>query len=299
MNDCVYRGWRPGDCQETLDTLQKSIDDGTLRDKINYALYSVAHAGREAGGANPKESFQVYVLSYIQFFNEDTTACDEFTWTYWDWYKDPKLTTKLRKQLNAMTVAVNGELKKAAQDLKTMGIILIEDLDSLYTNHRYCESRHTTREMIDYDTWFWSQYAQQDTTSEGPGDPKDGQIPYPADFVSPGQQLLDFVFPGQKKNAYSWPATGNPNSPPWTWPGAEKYPTFESLMAAIQEEGNFSASAGPPFNVLRSFHPKGTAYEAHKTAIFSAISDNRDAFTASSVSSNYAERCKDVSRVLY
>ena len=248
-------------------------------------MYQVAHTGRDSGGSNPRENFQVYVLSYITFFNEVTTACNEFSWNYWGW-NTPKLTTDLRKQLNGLTRSVNAELKAAAQDLERMGVILIEGLDDFYNNHRYCESRHTTYEMVDYDTWFWSPYAHFGTPSEGPGDPNS---PYAAGNEVPGQLLLDFVFPGQNQNA----ATVSEASPPWEWAGADKYPTFEALLAAIQEEGNFTTSAAP-FPLLRSFHPKATAYGEHKTAIFSAMADNR-AVVASGAGGKYTERCKDVS----
>jgi hypothetical protein len=73
--------------------------------------------------------------------------------------------------------SVNTILKAAAQDLARMGVIIIEDLDDMYADHRYCESRHTTYKMIDYDTWFWSPYANFNTPSEGPGDPNN---PYAA-----------------------------------------------------------------------------------------------------------------------
>ncbi|KAL9106463.1 MAG: hypothetical protein Q9227_008494 [Pyrenula ochraceoflavens] len=285
-------GWFPGDCQETIQGLQKDIDDGTLRDKINYALYQVAHTGRDSGGSNPRENFQVYVLSYLTFFNDVTTPCNDFSWNYWGW-STPKLTTDLRKQLNDLTVAVNGELKKAADDLKSMGVILIDDLEDSYKNHRYCEDRHKTYEMIDYDTWFWSPYAHFNTPSEGPGDPNN---PYTAGTENPGQQILDFVFPGQKKNV----STVSEASPPWKWDGADKYPSFEALLAAIQDKGNVTTTA-TPFNMLRSFHPKGTAYGEHKTHVFSAMADNRDVAASGTGGTNttssikYTDRCKDVS----
>ncbi|KAF2813236.1 uncharacterized protein BDZ99DRAFT_517511 [Mytilinidion resinicola] len=252
LNDCVYRDWKPGDCQETLQGLQKEIDDGSLRDKINVALYAVAHAGRQAGGANPRESFQVYVLSYITFFNKVTTACNKFSWAYWWWMTTPKLTTDLRKQLNGFTRAVNAVIKAAAQDLERMGVIFIEDMDR-------------------------------------PGDPDN---PYAAGTESPGQVLLDFVFPAQNKDVAN---VSEASPPPWEWEGADKYPTFEALLAAIQKEGNFTTSGGDavPFNVVRSFHPKGTAYGKHSVAVFSAMVENRDV-VASGAGGKYTERCKDV-----
>ncbi|KAF2804127.1 uncharacterized protein BDZ99DRAFT_502918 [Mytilinidion resinicola] len=244
---------------------------------------------REAGGANPRESFQVYVLSYITFFNEETTACDKFTWAYWWWMSNPKLTRDLRKQLNGFVRAVNAVIKAAAQDLERIGVIFIEDMDSWYNGHCYCKSWHTTRDMTDYETWFWSPYAKFNTPSEGPGDPTNL---YPAGNVDPGQLLLDFVFPGQNIDI----ATVSDTSPPlWEWEGADKYPTFEALLAAIQ--GNFTTSGGDavPFPMVRTFHPKGTAYGKHSIAAFTSIVENRETFVASIAGGKYTERYKDVS----
>ncbi|RAH67389.1 uncharacterized protein BO66DRAFT_441108 [Aspergillus aculeatinus CBS 121060] len=42
-------------------------------------------------------------------------------------------------------------------------------------------------------------------------------------------------------------------------------------------EDDVEATIRPPFPVLRSFHPKGTAYAEHATALFAAIADNRAA----------------------
>ncbi|KAL9618329.1 MAG: hypothetical protein Q9160_006911 [Pyrenula sp. 1 TL-2023] len=285
LNNCVYRAWFPGDCQKTLADLEKDIDDGSLRNKINYGLYQVAHAGRESGGANPRANFQVYVLDYITFFNEVTTPCNDFSWNYWYW-NTPKLTTDLRKRFNKLTRGVNAELKKAAEDLKALGVILVEGLDDLYNNHRYCEDRHTSYPMTDYDTWFWSPYSHINTDSEGPGDPV---IAYAGGDENPGQQLLDFVFPGQGKKVNM----ASEASPPWTWPGAEMYPSFQALLTAMHKQ-DAHATASAPFPLLRSFHPKGTAYSKHKDAVFTAIANNRD-YVESSASSGgkYTERCRD------
>jgi hypothetical protein len=258
----------PKDCQNTLTNLQKEIDDGSIRDKINYALYQVVHAGRESGGATPRETFQVYVPGYIQFFNEQETACDQFSWGYWPFSK-PKLTTDLRKQLNDKTRQINDQIKSATKDLERMGVIFIDGLDEAYKNHRFCESRHTEYPMIDYETWFWSPYNKFNTPSEGPGDPNEA---YPDGDVNPAQQLLEFVFPGRVHDA----SQVSEDSPPWQWDGADKYPTFDDLISAIRQSEDVNATI-VPLPYLRSFHPKGTAFGTHKTYIFGAIADNREA----------------------
>ncbi|RYP22868.1 hypothetical protein DL765_001464 [Monosporascus sp. GIB2] len=284
LNDCIYLGWRPGDCQATLSALQKEIDDGTLRDKVNYALYQVAHTGRESGGANPRESFQVYVPSYITFFNEANTECDSISWSLWPWRRS-WLTTQLRQQLNRLTTQVNAVIKAAAEDLERMGVIFVEGLEDAYNGHRFCEPGHTNQQMVDYETWFWSQYAPIDTPSEGPGDPNN---PYPADDLDPAQLLLDFIFPGDNRKV----AEVSETSPPWEWEGAEKFPTFNDLLLAISNAEDINSTA-VPFNLKRSFHPKATAFAEHKTLIFAAVANNRDAATSDNNGANYTERCKD------
>ncbi|RYO81768.1 hypothetical protein DL766_006074 [Monosporascus sp. MC13-8B] len=166
LNDCIYQGWRPKDCQATLSALQKEIDDGILRDK----------------------------------------------------------------------------------------------------------------------------YAPINTPSEGPGDINN---PYPADDLDPAQLLLDFIFPGDNRKV----AEVSEMSPPWEWEGAEKFPTFNGLLLAISNAEDINATA-VPFNLKRSFHPKATAFAEHKTLIFAAIVNNRDAATSDNNGANYTERCKDVTSPL-
>ncbi|KAI0114007.1 SGNH hydrolase [Nemania sp. FL0031] len=270
LNNCVYRAWAPADCQTSLQKLQDQINDGTLRDKINYALYQVAHAGRIAGGAVPRESFQVYVLTYITFFNDVDTQCDNICWGYWWWMSNPKLTTQLRQQLNSLTTQVNAIVKAVAQDLERMGVIFVEGLEEAYNGHRFCEKEYTDQEMLSYNTWFWSPYAPVQTPSEGPND-LSGL--YTGGGVDPGQSLLDFVFPGENYTMLQLPRT----PPPWEWKSAEKYTTFNDLLIAISNAADDGADINAiPYNLLRSFHPKGTAYGEHKTLLFGAIANNRD-----------------------
>ncbi|RYO90591.1 hypothetical protein DL766_003822 [Monosporascus sp. MC13-8B] len=141
--------------------------------------------------------------------------------------------------------------------------------------------------MVDYETWFWSMYVHIDTPSEGPGDPNN---PYPAGNLDPAQQLLDFVFPGENRNV----AQTLEASPPWTWEGAEKFPGFQELLFAISKVEDDVNATVVPFNMLRSFHPKATAYMEHKTLLFAAMAKNRDPVTTGNGGgAKYTERCKD------
>ncbi len=123
--------------------------------------------------------------------------------------------------------------------------------------------------MIDFDTWFWSSYSYQDTLSEGPGDPEN---PYSATAPDARQALLDFLFPNGTVKASAF----SESSAPWDQPGMrEKYPDYSSLIKATSDDGNVTVY-GAPFNLLRSFHPKGTAHGHHKDLFMGSIADNRD-----------------------
>jgi hypothetical protein len=121
LNDCIYKAYKANNCQSTLDKLQDELDSGRFKDKVNLALYQVAHAGRQAGGAEPRESFQVFVLEYVTFFGMGP-ECNDYTWSVWPgwWSEQPKLTLELRQKLNDKVRQVNAAIKAAAEDLKGM-----------------------------------------------------------------------------------------------------------------------------------------------------------------------------------
>lgn len=271
LNNCIYQVWTSKSCQETLDDLNEKINNGWLRNEINSALFSVAYAGRTAAGAVPRESFQVFILEYLTFFDDAMSPeCNEYSWGYWPW-RQPKLTADLRRRLNSLTRRVNAVIKEAAEDLKMMGVIFVDGLNDAYDGHRYCEPG-ADEKMKTYQTWFWSIYSGVNTPSEGPGDPNnDAQ-----DLHEPAQRLLDWLFPGQDKKVSEMSS----DNPPWEWEGAEKYPDIDALLAAIQDDVD---AQGAPFDLLRTFHPKGTAYRQHALQLFDIISRNRIIGTAQPV----------------
>jgi len=234
-------------------------------------MFESAHAGRVAGGTNPVQSFQVYVLEYLTFFDDAMSPeCNAYSWAYWG-SNTPKLDQALRQKLNDMTRSVNKVIKAAAAELEKMGVIYVEGIQDAYNGHRFCEPG-ASEKQTEYKVWFWSNWAHFNTPSEGPGDPNVADAA--TDDYDPSQQLLDFVFPGQNLIAAK-PAN---NTPPWEWPGAAKYPDFQSLMAAISAAADENQSTGVapvPFPLKRSFHPKATAYKEHARALFAAMADNR------------------------
>ncbi|RMZ84469.1 hypothetical protein DV738_g785, partial [Chaetothyriales sp. CBS 135597] len=277
LNNCLLRLWRPGDCQESLDALYGEIDNGSLREKITYALFEVANAGRQAGGANPRVSFQVYVLEYPTFFSDAMSPeCDSYTWTVWSYLFSGRLrlTTSLRTTLNDLIRKLNGVIKDAAQYLEPMGVIYVEGINDVYEGHRYCEPGANSNQTED-NVWFWSPYSDDKSVSEG--------LSYD---VLPYRQLRDFIYPNRTPSL-TW-GRFESLTPPWQWAhqGASKYPDLLSLMYALR-------GSGGPSHYLRSFHPKGTAYREHARLLFAAMADNRDVVSAPGSRSDYSLRCTD------
>jgi hypothetical protein len=269
LNNCIYRAIGFGNCQDTIKSLKDRLKSGSFKEEVSVGLYHVAHAGRTAGGANPRESFQVFVLEYVSFFAMGP-ECNDYSWSYWGW-STPKLSQKLRQDLNDLVHMVNAAVKAAAEDLKRIGVIYVEGLQDAYDGHRYCEAG-ASHDMTEYSVWFWSKDAHINTPSEGPGDPNNAAS---TETFDPAQALIDFMFPGQGRLA----SEATESNPPWEWEGADKYPDFQSLLDAIQAAAGEEDGAGiqfpVPFNVMRSFHPKGTASGIHAEKLFEAIADNR------------------------
>ncbi|RYP09607.1 hypothetical protein DL765_008381 [Monosporascus sp. GIB2] len=81
-----------------------------------------------------------------------------------------------------------------------------------------------------------------------------------------------FVFPGANRNV----AQTSEALPPWTWEGAEKFPSPQQLLLAISKAEEDVNETAVPFNVLRSLHPKATVYTGHKTPLLAVMANNRD-----------------------
>lgn len=293
----------PKSCQGTLDNIKKELDDGSLEEKIRNVMMAVVNLGRKARGARPPESFQLYVPEYVSFFNEKNRQCDRVDWHFHrNVFADKiPLTKDLRHRLNLITEQFNAATKRAAEDLKDMGVFFVDDINHYYDGHRYCEFGQTSEKMDHLDTWFWSPHSPSDTTGEGrlAGGSKSRWKPSlpdrrnveedPIQHAVEEQVLLDFVFGNQTLNE----TLVKSGVPPWEWPGAEKYPTFLSLINAMQlstatqlgqlgEHGikekimKWLSDIFLPFRYLRSFHPKGTGHEVIKERIFAAILQNRE-----------------------
>ncbi|KAM7217368.1 SGNH hydrolase-type esterase domain containing protein [Rhypophila decipiens] len=315
LNDCVFRAWRPQNCDETINRTVSLLMSTEYESRLRNTMLAVIAQGRKARGAYPPESFQLYVAEYANIFNDNNPECDQIDWRLHSLSEITFLTRELRKKFTLLNTLMNAAAKRAAEGLKDKGVIYVEGINRHFDGHRFCEDGQTSQEMDHVNTWLWSHYSDTVTKDDPPLPSIRERSPdaRDTDFRQPWSRqvhagiyenvLLDFVFPNQTSNGTLFDS----GAPPWTWPGADRYPDFGSLMKAMQateatvgdmELYSFAAqlSIGGledlmkwggrqardvinyllPFHMSRSFHPKGKGYQVMKERMFAAILQNRE-----------------------
>lgn len=70
---------------DALNALDKKLKDSDTTTKLVKTFANVVLRGREERGADPVESFQVYVSGYIPFWNDEDAGCDTISWSWFFW----------------------------------------------------------------------------------------------------------------------------------------------------------------------------------------------------------------------
>ena len=145
-------------CDDVLSGIERTIDSQDFQGKLDLVFLQTVLQGRKKEGANPPESFQLFVNGYVPFWNEVDTGCDTVSWEWWKETKDHLLTTKLRKRMNDLVRSVNFQLKRAANRLAAEGVVYVEGYQDSYTGHQYCDPAADTnlKKPISANTWFWA-----------------------------------------------------------------------------------------------------------------------------------------------
>lgn len=145
------------DCDTVLNGTENKIQDPKFQGDLDNTLLAIVKKGRANGGANPPESFQLYVNGYVPFWNEVDTGCDTVTWK-WPWSRgDYFLTTELRTRLNKIVREANLQIQLSAVRLASLGVIYVEGFQDSYTGHQFCDPKAdpNLKAPISPNTWFW------------------------------------------------------------------------------------------------------------------------------------------------
>jgi hypothetical protein len=110
-----------------------TINSQQFKEDLNDLIKAVVEKGRST---NVGERFKVFVVGYAQFFNQETTQCNDVSFKPWD---NPlpaqKLTVERRTAMNELALALNKALSDAVNGFKDKGVYWV-DYDKDFDGHR-------------------------------------------------------------------------------------------------------------------------------------------------------------------
>ena len=125
---------------------------GDFASQIDTVIFNVVNAGRQAFGP----TFQLYMNSYVPFFNETDPGCDTISYTWYFPFHDYDLTRAKRARLNKLTVALNSQIKAAVDRRPNQGVFYVEGYQDAYVGHQFCDPRAgNLNKPIENSVWFW------------------------------------------------------------------------------------------------------------------------------------------------
>jgi hypothetical protein len=136
--------------------MENKIKSFQLQGDLDQTFLSIVIKGLVNEGANPPESFQLFVNGYLPFWNDVDTGCDTISWQ-WFSRKNPEfyLTTTLRKRMKQIVLDLNSQLKQSALRLANEVVFYIDGFENSYVGHQFCQPGTDLRNPNSPDTWFW------------------------------------------------------------------------------------------------------------------------------------------------
>ncbi|KAI0970598.1 SGNH hydrolase-type esterase domain-containing protein [Xylaria arbuscula] len=261
FNSCIYQwvGYST-DCNAALAAANAALHDtnGPFASKITNSLMTILKKGRTA---NP--SFQLYVIGYVQLWNDTNTQCDTISWA--PLYKPPVyLTTSLRQDINSLISRLNDVTQQVVSNLETSfsGVYFVNNFEHTFDGHRFCEEEidHTYHRMpIDQRTWIihpGSPYGDSSiVTGSGAGtffDVVDSILIPSEDGKSTAEQI---------KEANGNLSALNP-----------AYNNVSSMTSALNQLALADAKYEKlPISWVRIMHPKGSGYKQVSSAVIDEV----------------------------
>ncbi|KAI0195135.1 SGNH hydrolase-type esterase domain-containing protein [Xylaria flabelliformis] len=154
MNACVFRFYNfySGTCETAIAHSRANLESDEFEIRLRIVIMEILDKIRW----EKKPRFTITMTGYARFFNELTDGCDDMSFGIW-WY-GPKLTKKLRADMNALVLTVNAKLHKTINAINadfTEDKVLFVDYDDAFEGHRFCEPNVTEPDYGRADTWFF------------------------------------------------------------------------------------------------------------------------------------------------
>ncbi|EHL03100.1 hypothetical protein M7I_1075 [Glarea lozoyensis 74030] len=166
-----------GVCKQNLQMAKEYLDKpSSMRKAFTNALDDILNVAQ--GNRALDYSFDLYVSSYVRFFDDTTDDCDEWTFAHNRLSVGrPKLVKGLRKTINEKILQLNNiqadviqNYKPPATDPKLVNVNIKNfQPDYLFDGHRFCEKGRSLEDQYYHkDLWLWNlQYNDDKTGEEG------------------------------------------------------------------------------------------------------------------------------------
>ncbi|KAK5629759.1 hypothetical protein RRF57_005474 [Xylaria bambusicola] len=199
INACVFRFYNfySGTCEDALARSRVLLESDDFEIRLRILIMEILDKIRW----EKKPSFAITVTGYARFFNELTDGCEDMSFGVW--WNGPKLTKKLRSNMNTLVLNVNAKLRKTIDTINhsfTKDRLIFVDYDADFDGHRFCEPNVTEPDYERLDTWFFlvggPDNADSGTKAQQTSDPK---------ALSPTSSLVDpFSCLGPAQRAGDW-----------------------------------------------------------------------------------------------
>jgi hypothetical protein len=273
-----------------------------------------------AKGADPPEAFQVFIGTYIPFFNEDDEACNDISWNLWS--STIKLDKKFRTRLNVMVENVNAIIREAADGMKAWGVYYVDNYQRSFDGHRFCDvvpdfdgktdlyvKQYHSQVFQDYgaQTYFWSWKSQWDPPAGPNGQGDEHPINYFGDNAAQTgnvTELLEILIPDEGQRAQvaagEDPSKFNPDA-------FKDVQSLKTAMQNIQTTDDAKKKLAGLFTndgFFRIWHPKQQAHTHMANGFFDIIKgerswdfkDNAPAPPPASSKPEYQDHCADTTK---
>ncbi|KAI4258152.1 MAG: hypothetical protein LQ352_001309 [Teloschistes flavicans] len=138
-------------CEEVIQSGHAIINSQQFKDDLNGFVKAVVDKGR---ATTIGERFKVFVVGYAQFFNQETTQCNDVDLKpRWTPGTAQKLTVERRTAMNGLALAPNKALSDALDGFKDKGIYWV-DYDQAFEGHRFCDRREPNPDVPE--TYFFN-----------------------------------------------------------------------------------------------------------------------------------------------
>lgn len=149
------------DCEEVIQYGHDTINSQQFKDDLNGLIGAVVEKGR---GTSVGDRFKIFVVGYAQFFNQETTQCNDISFKpVWNLLPAQMLTVERRTAMNGLALALNKALAVAVDGFKDKGVYWV-DYDQYFNGHRFCDREEPKPD--DPETYFFNYYTKDDPKSE-------------------------------------------------------------------------------------------------------------------------------------